>query len=226
MKIYCFRRDCLSVITPFLCKIKLEHLLHHFATMDRFVTREKRQKSSDEFEASLKSSPPSVKLSPRKRLRIRSLEEKSDEKSPKTSKIAPPGKDDKKTFQIFIKLPDKVDECATGLSSKQQSKPKAKESESENHQQDTPLKIKMKHIKSENLNCDYCQLYKRSEADDLLRRCESELEYNSGKLAQIQIFGKWIDIPRKQVNQVFCSSLEVFFYQPHSIAKQGNNLMH
>ncbi len=172
--------------------------------MDRFVTRQKRQKPSDEFEASLVSSPPVVKQSPKKKLRT-SSEGKSGENAPK---LASSGSENKKTFQIFVNLPDVVEGSANGTQSNLKRKKSAEESDFKIPPKPeilaasgirAPLKIEMKHIKSENLNCDYCQLYKRSEADALLQRCESQLEYNSGKLAQIQIFGKWIDIPRKQI---------------------------
>ncbi|KAL3856299.1 hypothetical protein ACJMK2_011069 [Sinanodonta woodiana] len=54
-------------------------------------------------------------------------------------------------------------------------------------------------IRAENLNCDYACLYSASEADDLLAKCETTLVYNTGHLAKVNIFGKWHDIPRKQV---------------------------
>ncbi|XP_067650376.1 DNA oxidative demethylase ALKBH2-like [Haliotis asinina] len=58
---------------------------------------------------------------------------------------------------------------------------------------------KWQRITRNNLDCDYLQLYSRSEADELLAECERVIEYNSGHLARVQIFGKWHDIPRKQV---------------------------
>ena len=54
-------------------------------------------------------------------------------------------------------------------------------------------------LRAENLNCDYCRLYSKSEADDLLRECEKNLTYNTGELTKVFIFGKWQDIPRQQV---------------------------
>ncbi|XP_052832895.1 DNA oxidative demethylase ALKBH2 [Octopus bimaculoides] len=56
-------------------------------------------------------------------------------------------------------------------------------------------------ITAEKLDCDYLLLYSKSEADKLLRECEETLNYNSGRLAQVQVFGKWHDIPRKQIKE-------------------------
>lgn len=39
----------------------------------------------------------------------------------------------------------------------------------------------------------------KSEADELLDWFESTVEYFSGNLAQVKVFGKWHKIPRKQV---------------------------
>lgn len=54
-------------------------------------------------------------------------------------------------------------------------------------------------IAGENLDCDYVKLYSKKEADDIFLACERSLIYNSGHLAKVQLFGKWVDIPRKQV---------------------------
>ena len=62
------------------------------------------------------------------------------------------------------------------------------------------LKIKWREIRGENLNCDYCRFLSKSKADDLLRECEDTLTYNTGDLAKVHIYGKWLDIPRKQVS--------------------------
>ena len=63
------------------------------------------------------------------------------------------------------------------------------------------LKIRWREIRGENLNCDYCRFLSKSKADDLLRECEDTLTYNTGDLAKVHIYGKWLDIPRKQVSQ-------------------------
>ncbi|XP_030847398.1 DNA oxidative demethylase ALKBH2 [Strongylocentrotus purpuratus] len=56
-----------------------------------------------------------------------------------------------------------------------------------------------KKIHGENLDCDYMRLYPKKQADDLFQRCEESLEYFMGDLARIKVYGKWHDIPRKQV---------------------------
>ncbi|XP_070571927.1 DNA oxidative demethylase ALKBH2-like [Ptychodera flava] len=64
---------------------------------------------------------------------------------------------------------------------------------------DSPTQPSSKKLSGINLDCDYIQLFSKKEADDLYKRCERELEYNTGRLAQVQIFGKWHNIPRQQV---------------------------
>ncbi|ESO97863.1 hypothetical protein LOTGIDRAFT_103779 [Lottia gigantea] len=59
--------------------------------------------------------------------------------------------------------------------------------------------IDFKKFRLENLSCDYGILYSKREADNLLKECEKILCYNEGKLAKICLFGKWHNIPRKQV---------------------------
>ena len=60
--------------------------------------------------------------------------------------------------------------------------------------------LEWKKITAENLDLDYCKVFDRTTTRQLFALCEKELEYNTGKTAQIQIFGKWINIPRKQVD--------------------------
>ena len=55
-------------------------------------------------------------------------------------------------------------------------------------------------IKGENLKLRYSLLYSKADARNLLEKCEQELVYNTGDLAKVKIFGKLIDIPRKQVS--------------------------
>ncbi|XP_033113498.1 DNA oxidative demethylase ALKBH2-like isoform X2 [Anneissia japonica] len=57
----------------------------------------------------------------------------------------------------------------------------------------------VKKISGENLDCDYIQLLDRKSADNLYQKCEKELEYFTGDLAKVRVFGKWFNIPRKQV---------------------------
>lgn len=55
-----------------------------------------------------------------------------------------------------------------------------------------------KRLSLENLKVDYSILYSKTEANNLFKQLETEVVYNTGTLAQIKIFGKTIDIPRKQ----------------------------
>ncbi|XP_060559939.1 DNA oxidative demethylase ALKBH2-like [Ruditapes philippinarum] len=59
--------------------------------------------------------------------------------------------------------------------------------------------LSWRELRAENLVCDYCMLFNKSQADDIFEECEKLLTYNDGKLAQIKLYGKWINIPRKQV---------------------------
>ncbi|XP_038619035.1 DNA oxidative demethylase ALKBH2 [Tachyglossus aculeatus] len=54
------------------------------------------------------------------------------------------------------------------------------------------------HIKAEGLDCDYTVLFGRAEADRLFQELEREVEYFTGDLSKVQVFGKWHNIPRKQ----------------------------
>ncbi|XP_060080692.1 DNA oxidative demethylase ALKBH2-like [Ylistrum balloti] len=58
--------------------------------------------------------------------------------------------------------------------------------------------VKWRQYTAENLDCKYTVLYSRSEADNLILECEKSLSYFTGQMAQVQVFGKWHDIPRKQ----------------------------
>lgn len=61
------------------------------------------------------------------------------------------------------------------------------------------LKWRKLTLTGENLNCDYVMLYTKDEADQLFKECSDISEYNTGHLAKVKVFGKWHDIPRKQV---------------------------
>ncbi|KAJ6656582.1 hypothetical protein lerEdw1_003469 [Lerista edwardsae] len=54
-----------------------------------------------------------------------------------------------------------------------------------------------KQIRAEGLNCDYTILFGRPEADQIFRELEEEVEYSEG--TKLHVFGKWHNIPRKQV---------------------------
>lgn len=53
-------------------------------------------------------------------------------------------------------------------------------------------------IESEGLDCDYALLFSKEEADILFSNLEKEIVYATGEEAQVQVFGKIYDIPRKQ----------------------------
>lgn len=64
----------------------------------------------------------------------------------------------------------------------------------------TALSSKFRVLKAENLHCDYYpNFFSKKEADDLFRDCEESLEYFTGELATVKLYGKNIPIPRKQV---------------------------
>ncbi|XP_006249560.1 DNA oxidative demethylase ALKBH2 isoform X1 [Rattus norvegicus] len=54
------------------------------------------------------------------------------------------------------------------------------------------------HFRAEGLNCDYTVLFRKAEADQIFRELEQEVEYFTGALAKVQVFGKWHSVPRKQ----------------------------
>ncbi|NXI34829.1 ALKB2 demethylase, partial [Galbula dea] len=54
-------------------------------------------------------------------------------------------------------------------------------------------------IRAEGLCCDYRLLFGRAEADEIFRQLEEEVEYFQGEMTKLQVFGKWHEIPRKQV---------------------------
>ena len=58
----------------------------------------------------------------------------------------------------------------------------------------------LKKLKADGLDCDYYRLYTKTEADDIFRQCEEQLVFNTGKESQVQVFGKWHEIRRKQVS--------------------------
>ena len=60
--------------------------------------------------------------------------------------------------------------------------------------------LNWRRITAENLELDYVRLFTKAEADDILHKLEETVVYNTGRLAKVQMFGKWIDIPRKQAS--------------------------
>ncbi|XP_012869789.1 PREDICTED: alpha-ketoglutarate-dependent dioxygenase alkB homolog 2 isoform X1 [Dipodomys ordii] len=58
--------------------------------------------------------------------------------------------------------------------------------------------LSWRQIRGEGLNCDYTILFGKAEADKIFRELEQDVEYFTGALARVQVFGKWHDVPRKQ----------------------------
>lgn len=58
-------------------------------------------------------------------------------------------------------------------------------------------------IKRDNLDLLYTILFKNSVGQSLIKIFEEEFEYFTGDLARVKVFGKWCDIPRKQVRSYF-----------------------
>jgi len=77
---------------------------------------------------------------------------------------------------------------------------KRKVEESDPVETSTKAKIQtFQKIQSDNLDCDYGLIYTGKEAQDYLAKCEQEMTYFTGQLSKVFVFGKWHDIPRKQV---------------------------
>lgn len=72
------------------------------------------------------------------------------------------------------------------------------------------VSLTLRKISAENLDCDYGLMYSKQEADNLLGLCEKQFEYNTGRLAEVQIFGKWFKIPRKQVDLPVVLYIQIF----------------
>lgn len=76
---------------------------------------------------------------------------------------------------------------------------------------DCNLEISSFHFRSitaENLKLRYARIFSKATADFIFRKLEEEVEYFSGDLLKVRVFGKWHKIPRKQV---------YFFYMSFSI---------
>ncbi|KAB0370440.1 hypothetical protein FD755_018402 [Muntiacus reevesi] len=58
--------------------------------------------------------------------------------------------------------------------------------------------LSWRHIRAEGLDCDYTVLFGKAEADEIFQELEKEVEYFTGALARVQVFGKWHSVPRKQ----------------------------
>ncbi|XP_054852642.1 DNA oxidative demethylase ALKBH2 [Eublepharis macularius] len=56
-----------------------------------------------------------------------------------------------------------------------------------------------KEIRAEGLDCNYTVLFGKAKADWLFQELEKEVEYFEGEFTKLHVFGKWHNIPRKQV---------------------------
>ncbi|XP_028680766.1 DNA oxidative demethylase ALKBH2 [Erpetoichthys calabaricus] len=77
-------------------------------------------------------------------------------------------------------------------------KDEASLSATEEEDKDFAHALTWKKIEAEGLDCDYTLLFQRSEADIVLKELEKEVEYFSGDLAKVHVFGKLHNIPRRQ----------------------------
>ncbi|NWS39606.1 ALKB2 demethylase, partial [Probosciger aterrimus] len=62
-----------------------------------------------------------------------------------------------------------------------------------------PGQPRWQEIRAEGLRCDYRLLFGKAEADEILQQLEEQVEYFEGEMTKVHVFGKWHDIPRKQV---------------------------
>ncbi|XP_073528622.1 DNA oxidative demethylase ALKBH2 [Phyllobates terribilis] len=56
-----------------------------------------------------------------------------------------------------------------------------------------------KRIRAENLSCDYTSLFNKTEAKELFQQLEKDIVYFTGEMSKVQVYGKWHNVPRKQV---------------------------
>ena len=59
--------------------------------------------------------------------------------------------------------------------------------------------VKWTHINKNDLNISYAIILDQKQCNNIFERLESELEYFTGDLARVKVFGKYHDIPRQQV---------------------------
>ena len=167
--------------------------------MDSFVVRTKRKSSSKRL-SSQSSEVQTQGKSSSLGLELDQAQENALQSSPKKLKIeiSQHEDDDKKQETKDIKCLKSTDTPVLhdGTITTSHSKgisliysPKVKDS------------LSWRKIRGENLNCDYCRLLSKDQADELLQTCEKSITFNTGRMAQVQMFGQWRDIPRKQVHQ-------------------------
>ena len=68
----------------------------------------------------------------------------------------------------------------------------------------------LKKLTDEGLDCDYYRLYTYQQADEILRQCEEQLVFNSGREAQVRVFGKWHETEKSTINFVNMEPGSVF----------------
>ncbi|XP_073438702.1 DNA oxidative demethylase ALKBH2 [Dendrobates tinctorius] len=56
-----------------------------------------------------------------------------------------------------------------------------------------------KRVRAENLSCDYTFLFNKTEANELFQQLEKDIVYFTGEMSKVQVYGKWHNVPRKQV---------------------------
>ncbi|XP_023225541.1 DNA oxidative demethylase ALKBH2-like [Centruroides sculpturatus] len=59
--------------------------------------------------------------------------------------------------------------------------------------------LKWKKIENINLNLSYTILFTKKQADNIFGQLEKDIKYFSNDLLKVKVFGKWHEIPRKQV---------------------------
>ncbi|XP_065122881.2 DNA oxidative demethylase ALKBH2 isoform X1 [Paramisgurnus dabryanus] len=65
-------------------------------------------------------------------------------------------------------------------------------------EEEFPQPIPWQKIEAESLDCDYCLLFHKNEADRLFNQLEEEVVYFTGDKAKVQVYGKMHNVPRKQ----------------------------
>lgn len=61
--------------------------------------------------------------------------------------------------------------------------------------------LSWKKFSGEGLDVDYCRLLTAAQADAALADLEQSVDYYTGELAKVFVFGKWHQIPRQQVGR-------------------------
>ncbi|XP_071428164.1 DNA oxidative demethylase ALKBH2 [Pithys albifrons albifrons] len=62
-----------------------------------------------------------------------------------------------------------------------------------------PGRAPPRQIRAEGLHCDYRILFAKAEADEIFQQLEKEVQYFEDDQTKLHVFGRWHNIPRKQV---------------------------